>query len=330
MLPIIAISIGDVYGIGPEVILKACQRSELFDICRPVVYGPRSALHFYREKLGIAVDVEEINAVSSAAEMRLNLIDIPGEFDPMAIGKPSEEGGRISVTAIETAFDGVQSGEAQALVTAPISKEAIAMAGSPYHGHTDMLAEMCGSKNGALMILSSNTMNVGLVTVHVPLSEVTPLITRYRVERTIRLGFQAMGQDFSIEDPKIAILALNPHAGDGGVLGREEREILQPAVLAMQSEGINVEGPFPADGFFSAHTKQMYDLIIAMYHDQGLIPFKLQAKGRGVNISAGLPIVRTSPDHGTAYNIASHGIASAESMKEAMYFARTIALNRLH
>ncbi|MFZ1731868.1 MAG: 4-hydroxythreonine-4-phosphate dehydrogenase PdxA [Bacteroidota bacterium] len=329
MLPIIAISIGDVNGIGPEVILKSFYRSELFETCRPVVFGSYTALNYYREKLGIAVDIHRIDEPSSAVEMQLNLIDIPGEFDINAIGKPTADSGRGSLAAIEAGFQAAFRGDAQALVTAPISKEAISLAGSPYHGHTDMLAALSGSGEDVLMILSSNTMNVGLVTVHVPLAEVTALITRERVERTIRLGHRAMDSDFGIDGPKIAILALNPHAGDGGVLGREEREILQPAVAAMQAEGIDVEGPFPADGFFSAHTKQMFDLIIAMYHDQGLIPFKLQAKGRGVNISAGLPIVRTSPDHGTAYNIASHGIASAESMKEAIYFARTFALNRL-
>jgi 4-hydroxythreonine-4-phosphate dehydrogenase len=329
MLPIIAISIGDVNGIGPEIILKSFYRSELFEVCRPVVFGSYAALNHYREKLGIGVEIHRIDETSSAKELQLSLIDIPGTIDLDAIGKPTAESGRGSIAAIEAGYAAVLRGDAQALVTAPISKEAISLAGSPYRGHTDMLAGMSGSTEDVLMILSSNTMNVGLVTIHVPLSEVAPLITRERVERTIRLGHKAMDKDFGIETPKIAILALNPHAGDGGVLGLEESEILQPAVAAMQGEGIDVEGPFPADGFFSEHTKQMYDLIIAMYHDQGMIPFKLQAKGRGVNISAGLPIVRTSPDHGTAYNIASRGIASAESMKEAIYFARTITLNRL-
>jgi 4-hydroxythreonine-4-phosphate dehydrogenase len=329
MLPIIAISIGDINGISPEITLKAFDRSDLFEICRPVVYGPLDVLRDRAGRFGINVELEPIDALADARELRVSVINIPGAFDPAAIGTPTAESGRISIAAIEAAFAAARGGGAQALVTAPISKEAIALAGSPFHGHTDMLAALGGNADDVLMILSSNTMNVGLVTIHVPLAEVVPLITRERVERTIRLGRRAMDADFGIEEPKIALLALNPHAGDGGVLGREEREILQPVVQALQKEGIDVEGPFPADGFFSAHTKQMYDLIIAMYHDQGLIPFKLQAKGRGVNITAGLPIVRTSPDHGTAYNIAALGTASAESMKEAVYFARTIALNRL-
>lgn len=329
MLPIIAISIGDVNGIGPEVTLKAFDRSELFDTCRPLVFAPAGVLRHYRDRLGVAVDLHPVDTPALAQERKLNVIEIPGSFTADAVGGPTEESGRISIAAIEAAFAAVQSGEAQALVTAPISKEAIAMAGSPYRGHTDMLAALCGKAEDVLMILSSNTMNVGLVTVHVALSDVATLVTQERVERTIRLGHRSIIQDFGIEDPKIAVLALNPHAGDGGLLGGEEKEIIVPAIEAMQEQGIDVEGPFPADGFFSAHTQQMYDLIIAMYHDQGLVPFKLQAKGRGVNVTAGLPVVRTSPDHGTAYNIASLGIASAESMKEAIYFARTIALNRL-
>lgn len=329
MLPIIAISIGDVHGIGPEVILKAFDRSELFDICRPVVFGPAEVMQYSRSKLGIAVELEEIDDPAGTKERSIGVIDVPGQFDPAGIGAPSAESGRISVAAIEAAFGAVRSGAAQALVTAPISKEAVAMAGSSYRGHTDMLAALCDSGDDVLMILSSNTMNVGLVTIHVPLAEVAALITTDRVARTIRIGHRAMLEDFAIEDPKIAILALNPHAGDGGLLGGEEAAVIAPAVAAAVEEGFDVQGPFPADGFFSAHTQQMYDLIIAMYHDQGLVPFKLQAKGRGVNISAGLPIVRTSPDHGTAYNIAALGIANAESMKEAVYFARTIAMNRL-
>ena len=329
MLPIIAISIGDVHGIGPEVTLKAFERSDLFDFCRPVVYGPAAVLHHYRSALGLGADLREISTPQEAAEGSIGIIDLPGAFDPAGVGAPTGESGRISIAAIEAAFAAVHGGAAQALVTAPISKEAIALAGSPFRGHTDMLAALCGSDEGVLMILSSNTMNVGLVTVHVPLADVARLVTVERVQRTIRLGHRAMTVDFGIEEPKLAVLALNPHAGDGGLLGAEEADVIAPAVEAMQAEGLDVTGPFPADGFFSAHTQQMYDLIIAMYHDQGLVPFKLQAKGRGVNVTAGLPIVRTSPDHGTAYNIASLGIASAESMKEAVYFARTIAMNRL-
>lgn len=329
MLPLIAISIGDIHGIGPEITLKAFHRSDLLDSCRPVIYGPEDAILHYRDQLGVNVPLQRLADPRDAAEGSVGYVVTRGSLRVEDIGRPTAESGQVSLDAIRAAFDAVHGGAAQALVTAPISKEAIALAGSPFHGHTDMLASFCGSGENVLMILSSNTMNVGLVTIHVPLREVATLITHERVTRTIRLAHRAMEEDFAIDDPRIAVLALNPHAGDGGVIGAEEADVILPAVTAMQEEGLNIEGPFPADGFFSAHTQQLYDIIIAMYHDQGLIPLKLQAMGRGVNVTSGLPIVRTSPDHGTAYNIAGHGMASPESMKEAVYFARTIALNRL-
>ncbi len=329
MLPVIAISIGDINGIGPEIALKAFHRSDLFDTCRPVIYGPEDVLHHYHDRLGGDFNLMPLQRPEDVEEGTVGYISTEGRFQKEDIGRPTAASGHISLAAIRAAFDAVESGAAQALVTAPISKEAISLAGSPFHGHTEMLASFCGSEENVLMILSSNTMNVGLVTIHEPLRRVASLITEERVARTVRLGHRAMEVDFAIENPRIAVLALNPHAGDGGILGREEKEIILPAIQALQREGLEVEGPFPADGFFSAHTQQLYDIIIAMYHDQGLIPLKLQAMGRGVNVTSGLPIVRTSPDHGTAYNIAGHGIASADSMKEAVYFARTIALNRL-
>ncbi|MDX9758146.1 MAG: 4-hydroxythreonine-4-phosphate dehydrogenase PdxA [Bacteroidota bacterium] len=328
MLPIIAISIGDVNGIGPEVVLKAFDRTDLFDLCRPVVFAPPGVLEYYRERFGVPVDLAGIDDIAAARDRVLNVIATAGTFTADEVGRPTEAGGQASITAIEAAFAATQAGTAEAMVTAPVSKEAMAMAGSPFRGHTEMLASLCGTPEDVLMILSSNTMNVGLVTIHVPISQVAALITRERVQRTIRLAHRAMREDYGIEDPKLAVLGLNPHAGDGGLLGDEEQTIIAPAVAAMQAEEIDVVGPFAADGFFSAHTQQMYDIIIAMYHDQGLVPFKLQAMGRGVNVTVGLPIVRTSPDHGTAYNIAGRGVASAASMTEAIFFARTIALNR--
>lgn len=328
-LPVIAISIGDVNGIGPEVTLKAFVRSDLFERCRPLVFSPVAVLEYYNTRLGLQLAIHRCAAAGDAREGVINVIPVDGAFDENDLGTATAESGRISILSIEAAFAATQSAEASAMVTAPISKEAIALAGSRFHGHTDMLASLCKADDDALMILSSNTMSVGLVTVHVPLREVADLITRERVLHTIRVGHEAMVRDFGIAEPRIAVLGLNPHGGDGGVLGVEDGAQILPAVEEAQAQGWLVEGPFPADGFFSAHTKPMYDLIIAMYHDQGLVPFKMQAKGRGVNVTSGLPVVRTSPDHGTAYNIASHGIASPESMKEAVHFAQSIALNRL-
>jgi 4-hydroxythreonine-4-phosphate dehydrogenase len=328
-LPIIAISAGDIHGIGPEVILKSFDRSELFEVCIPVVYGPAAALEWYGNRLGLqSVPMEVVNSPAHAQHGRLNLVDTGSSFHPADIGRPTPASGKASLDAVRAAFDDVYARRADALVTAPISKEAIGLAGSRYHGHTEMLADFCGCGDDVIMILSGNTMKVGLVTVHMPVSSIASVLTREAVERTLRLGLHAMKTDFGVENPRLAVLALNPHAGDGGYLGGEERDIIIPAIEALHDEDGSIEGPFAADGFFSTHNKTMYDLIIAMYHDQGLIPFKMQAQGRGVNVSCGLPIVRTSPDHGTAYGIASHGLASAESMKEALLAARRIALNR--
>jgi len=327
--PRIAISLGDIHGIGPEIVLKTFDRTDLFDFCIPVVYGSAQALRWYQDSLGIHVPLQDISDIREAKEGQLGVVDTGGTLNIDDIGRPTAESGRLSIAAIRAAFTSVYDGNAHALVTAPISKEAIGMAGSDFHGHTEMLASFCGCEENVIMIMSSNTTNIGLVTTHVPLSDVTPLITTERVVRTVRLGHRAMEDDFAIEQPRISLLALNPHAGDGGYLGSEEEDILLPAINTLIEEGIDIDGPHAADGFFSAHNKDLYDLIIAMYHDQGLIPFKLQAMGRGVNVTSGLPIVRTSPAHGTAFDIASHGIASAESMKEAVYAARSIALNRM-
>ena len=328
MQPIIAISIGDIYGVGPEVIFKAFARSNLFSICRPVIYGPMAAMQWYKKKIGTLVDIRTVAHPDESDDNLLSLIDTGGTFDETRIGTPNAEGGRTSIDAIRMAYAAVAEGSASALVTAPISKEAIGLAGSSFRGHTDMLASFSDSGDDVIMILSSNTMKVGLVSIHVPLQRVASLITRDRILRTLRAGAHALERDFAIHQSRIAVLALNPHAGDGGFLGTEEHDVISPAIAEAKAEGIRVDGPFPADGFFSAHNKQLYDMIIAMYHDQGLIPFKMNASGRGVNISCGLPIVRTSPDHGTAYNIAGLGVASAESMKEAIIGACTIIANR--
>ncbi|MBL0175666.1 MAG: 4-hydroxythreonine-4-phosphate dehydrogenase PdxA [Ignavibacteria bacterium] len=327
MLPVIALSIGDMYGIGPEVLIKAFTRSDLFSVCRPVVYGPASVLEWHRARQGAAVELRAIAEAADAPEGCLGIVDAGGAFDPARVGSIDADAGRTSIDAIVAALAAVREGAAEALVTAPVSKEAMALAGSPYKGHTDMLAALCGAGD-VIMILAGNTMKVGLVTIHVPVREVGGMITRERVLSTIRSGHRALTLDFAIAKPRLAVLALNPHAGDGGHIGHEEEDAVIPALRDARDEGIRAEGPFAADGFFSAHNRELYDMIIAMYHDQGLIPFKMQAGGRGVNISSGLPIVRTSPDHGTAFDIAGKGVASAESMKEAILTARTIAMNR--
>ncbi len=328
MNPIIAISAGDMNGVGPEVVLKAFSRSELFEVCRPVVFGSLAALEWHKARLGSGLHLRVIDAPSQSEEGVLSVIDTGGDFDESGIGRVAAAAGMAAVDAVRQAAVAALEGGAEAIVTAPVSKEAISSSGAPFTGHTELLASLCGCDDQAMMILSSNTMKVGLVTIHAPLREVAGLVTRERVHRALQKGAGSLEKDFGIGRPRIAVLALNPHAGDGGTIGAEESEHIQPAVNDAVAGGLRVEGPFPADGFFSAHNREMYDMIVAMYHDQGLIPFKMQARGRGVNVTAGLPIVRTSPDHGTAFNIAGRGIADAESMKEAIRAARSIAVNR--
>ncbi len=324
----IAITIGDVNGIGPEVILKAFIRSPLFAECVPTLYGPMDVLEFYNRHLGNAVPLRRIADPREAQDAALNVIpEGDPEFVPGTIGMPTERSGGIALRAIRLAAAACMEGTVDAMVTAPISKEAIARAGSLFHGHTEMLAALAGAP-GVIMVLAAGTMRVGLVTIHLPLREVAPLVTAERVLATIRNAHRALIGDFAIERPLIAVLGLNPHAGDGGVLGAEETEAILPAIRSAREEGIRARGPFAADGFFSAHQTQLYDMIVAMYHDQGLIPLKMQARGRGVNITCGLPFVRTSPDHGTAYDIAGKMIAKPESMREAILQAVRLAKNR--
>lgn len=328
MPPKIAITIGDIFGIGPEVIVKTFIRSSLFDQCIPIVYGPLEVIRYYHNLLGSDV---KIHAVESVDEAQPNVINVYTSsiitFDKNKIGKATSEGGLTAINSIEHAVNDCMKKKVDAVITAPISKEAIASAGSKHKGHTEMFADLTMTKD-VLMILAANTIKVGLVTIHLPLKEIASCITKDKIIKTVSLANRALIEDFKIDKPLIALLALNPHAGEGGVLGSEELTSIIPAVNEAKSSGINVHGPFPADGFFSAHQSQIYDIIIAMYHDQGLIPFKMQAHGMGVNVTYGLPFVRTSPDHGTAYNIAGKLSADASSMREAILLALRISENR--
>jgi 4-hydroxythreonine-4-phosphate dehydrogenase len=328
MKPVIAISLGDANGVGPEVILKSFLHSDLLDVCRPGVFGSAAAFAWHHARNGAGIRVQPVARATDASEGAIAIVDTGGEFDAGEIGTPTARSGAMSLDAIRAGYEAVTAGDAEALVTAPISKEAIALAGSPHRGHTELLASFAPEAEGVIMIMAGNTMKVGLVTAHIPLAQVAARITRARVFASVRAAHRGMERDFGVRAPHIAVLALNPHASDGGYLGTEERDEIAPAVADARAAGLSVDGPFPADGFFSAHNKQFYDIVVAMYHDQGLIPFKMQARGRGVNVSSGLPIVRTSPDHGTAFDIAGLGLAEPDSMREAIRVARTIALHR--
>jgi 4-hydroxythreonine-4-phosphate dehydrogenase len=316
--PRVAVTLGDPNGIGPEVVLKALADDEVRRRMDPLVVGRREALRFWAERLGLEGVLEGV-AVEDVATG-------PAQT-PIEPGAVTAHGGAMAMEAVARACDLCLGGEADAMGTAPISKEAIGRAGYAFPGHTEFLAERTGAARFAMMLVSGG-LRVALVTIHVPLAAVPALVTRERVLETLETVAGSLRQDFGIERPRLAVLGLNPHAGEGGVIGREEVEVIAPAVEEARARGLDAHGPFPADGFFGRRMDRDVDAVIAMYHDQGLAPFKALAMGAGVNVTCGLPIVRTSPDHGTAFGIAGRGVASADSMKAALRLAAEMAERR--
>lgn len=329
--PRIAISLGDPNGIGPEVTLKSLQDSRLLKYVDPVIIGDATVLDIHLEKLQLRdlnIRVVKDLAAATPAEQVITVLDI-GDDTPTSIsfGEITEAAGALSMKAVEKAVDLCMEKAVDAMVTAPISKEAISMAGYQNRGHSGFIARRTKSKSHTMMMVSEE-LRVGLVTEHVPIWDVPKKITKEAILDKVNIMSQSLMNDFAVDRPRIALLGLNPHAGDGGLLGREEQDTIMPAIAAGCEQGHLVFGPFAADGFFAVGGFRNYDAILAMYHDQGLIPFKTIAFGHGVNYTAGLPIVRTSPDHGTAFNIAGKGEASPASMRSAIYLALDIVRQR--
>lgn len=328
----IALTLGDPNGIGPEVALKATRVVEA-DGVRMVLVGDADVWAAQAARLGLG-PVQAVAAADEAIEGALAVLGSGGAAGAAALpaGRATAEGGRLALAAVERAVDGCLAGEFSAVVTAPLSKEAIALAGSPHPGHTELLAERTGARRHAMMLVCERgleaPLRVGLVTIHVPLREVAALVTAARVGGALATVAGALRRDWGIEAPRLALLGLNPHAGDGGVLGAEERDVLEPALAQSRADGLAVEGPFPADAFFGRGAWRGFDATVACYHDQGLAPFKALAMGGGVNVTCGLPIVRTSPDHGTAFDIAGKGVADPSSMIEAVRLAAELARRR--
>ena len=322
----IGITQGDTNGIGWEIILKALADPRMTELFTPVVYGSPKAAAYYRNPVA-EIEAFSFNPVASAAEARrgkANLVAC-GETADIAPGKPTPEAGRAAVEALCAAMRDLKAGHLDALVTAPFDKETVQADDFRYTGHTEYLAaELEGE---AMMILCSDVLRVGLVTKHIPVSEIARNITKERIVRDLGTLRRALIEDFGIVEPRIAVMALNPHAGDGGLLGREEQEIIRPAIVEAFSKGVLAFGPFAADGLFAGGGYAKYDGILAMYHDQGLAPFKSLSPD-GVNFTAGLSAVRTSPDHGTAFDIAGKDKADPQSMRNAIYAAIDIAEHR--
>lgn len=311
---------GDPAGIGPEVILKAFQKNEDLPF-RAVVVGDAAFLREADARFATGISIRSIPTVKEALFQpgTLDVIDLANVPASLPRGQASAAGGQASVEYIRKAVDLVMRREADAITTAPINKESLHLAGHLYPGHTELLAELTGGHDVALM-LAGNKLRVVLVTTHVPLNEVKSLITCERVSRIIRITHRWLIQHVT-ETPRIALAGLNPHCGDGGIFGTEETTAILPALEEVRREGIQAEGPFSADALFPRARFGGYDAVLAMYHDQGMIPIKMESLGSAVNITLGLPLIRTSPDHGTAYDIAWQGIASPDSMKGALYMA---------
>lgn len=312
---------GDTNGIGYEVILKTFAEEEMFELCTPIVYGSPKVASFHRKAINLPTAFSTIQNASDAEEGRLNMVECFPDEIKVEFGQASPESGRAAYAALERAVEDYKAGLLDVIVTAPINKKSIQSEAFHFAGHTEYFEDRVGEGAKALMVLANSQLRVALATTHLPLSEVPGHLSRELVEEKLRQFQQTLHVDFRISIPRIAVLALNPHAGDGGLLGTEEAEIIQPAIQSVNEEGLHCFGPYAADGFFGARTYRHFDGILAMYHDQGLVPFKALSMDDGVNFTAGLPLVRTSPDHGTAYELAGKGMAAPDSFRQAVYTA---------
>lgn len=326
---IIAITQGDINGIGYEVILKTLAEPRVYDDFVPVIYGSSKAAGFYRKQLDIqGLNLNIINTVEEAHAKKINIINCTDEDIRVEPGKATEEAGKAAFAALERATADMQKGLVDALVTAPINKKNIQSAEFHFPGHTEYLEQVFGEKNSSLMLLVNDVMRVAVVTGHIPVKNITSVITKELILEKLKTLNQSLKQDFTVIRPRIAVLGLNPHAGDEGVIGDEEETIIKPALEEAQKTGLLCFGPYAADGFFGSGHFNKFDGILAMYHDQGLIPFKTVSMESGVNYTAGLSAVRTSPAHGTAYDLAGQNLASEESFRQALFMAYDILQNR--
>ena len=325
----VGITHGDINGVGYEVTLGALADETMTELCTPVIFGHHALAEKCRRMLGL--EDMRLHRVQSAAHAQhgcVNIVEVAQELPELTPGKATEASGKSAVAALEAAVAALKSGDIDVLVTAPISKEAVQGDGFSFAGHTEYLEDRIGDGAKARMILFDDYVRVALVSTHLPISKVAAAVTPQVLDEAIRSLHRSLVRDFAFDRPRIAVLSLNPHAGDGGLLGTEENDIIAPAVACAMGKGILAFGPFAADGFFGTGAYRKFDGILAMYHDQGLAPFKTLAGERGVNFTAGLPYVRTSPEHGTAFDIAWKGMADPTSMREAIYKAIDIFRRR--
>lgn len=319
-------TIGDFNGIGPEVALKAASNPAIRKLCTPLLVGPLNVFEHVRNDLKLRMKLEK----SSLPLLKSTVTPVfdtgDGIWADVQYGKISKIAGKNAGVAIEKAVDLCVRVQAEAMVTAPVSKEALNLAGYNFPGQTEMIALLSRSQRVAMMLVSKS-MRVGLVTIHVGIKSIADHLSKEKIAEKIFTVNDSLKKDFRLKKPHIAVLALNPHAGENGLIGTEDAELVVPAIREVVAAGVAAEGPFPADAFFGKQSHKRFDAIVAMYHDQGLIPLKMSSFGKGVNFSAGLNIIRTSPDHGTAYDIAGKGTANISSMLEAVKLAVSISGN---
>ncbi|WP_026473884.1 4-hydroxythreonine-4-phosphate dehydrogenase PdxA [Alkaliflexus imshenetskii] len=324
----VAITHGDINGIGYEVIFKALADPRMLEICTPVIYGSSKVAAYHRKALNLpAISLNSVRNGEEAHSKRINIVNCVDDNVRVELGKATDVSGQAAFVALEKAVEDLHNGGVHVLVTAPINKKVIQSKDFNFPGHTEFLASSFGGK--PLMLLVSDILRVGVVTGHIPLKDVSAALSKELIIEKLRILNACLKRDFVIRKPRIAVLGLNPHAGDDGLLGSEEKDVIIPALEAAKQEGILAFGPFPADGFFATENMRKFDAILAMYHDQGLTPFKALAFSSGVNYTAGLSVIRTSPDHGTAFEIAGQNLADEQSFLSAIYMAIDIYNNRL-
>ena len=324
----IGITHGDINGIGCEIILKTLNDVRILELFTPVVYSSPKVIAYYRKAFGLnSLNSYTVRSAEEVHDDRVNVVNCLTDEVRVEMGKSTPQGGEAAVASLQAAVTDMKSGLLDALVTAPINKHNTQSDQFRFAGHTEYLQSKFGSSN-VLMLMISGSLRIGILTGHVPLAEVPALVTQEKLLTTLRLIDRTMLEDFSINRPRIAVLSLNPHAGENGLLGEEEQMVIIPAIEKAKTENISVFGPYPSDGFFGSENYRKFDVILAMYHDQGMTAFKTLCFDSGVNYTAGLPIVRTSPAHGTAYELVGMDAVSVESFRQALYMACDIAANR--
>ena len=323
---VVGISVGDLNGIGAEIILKTFADPRMFDFCTPVVFASQKAIQFLKKHLSLTTQTQKIESLDKLVDKKLNVINVWNDPFNFNFGKETKKAGEYAIASLKSATEALKNKKIDALLTAPINKANIQSEDFTFPGHTDFLAEKLDGN--ALMFMVSDELKIGLLTDHVAVKDVAGEITPELIKEKITTINESLKKDFKINKPKIAVLGINPHSGDNGVIGKEDDEVLKPAIDTLYNNKVMVFGPYAADSFFGSNNYKKFDAVIASYHDQGLIPFKTLTFGNGVNYTAGLSEVRTSPDHGTAYEIAGKNIADASSFTEALFYAIAIVKNR--